>query len=171
MKMTDEELHIAIHDALQDCIEHYLLYKAFYEYIDKTMVLDEKMLLAKTCNAHIQMCYTIWCKVFGGEQTTHYETVVNKNTFLERLEVDYGITASEFEKYASEARRFRNKYVAHTEKAAVIVPVFDMAKKAIITLDIMLDNNVYGIPFGTIEGYCAVTDGKYRDIVAKMVCG
>lgn len=42
MKMIEEEIYIAIREALHDCIEHYLLYKAFYRYVDETMVLDEK---------------------------------------------------------------------------------------------------------------------------------
>ena len=163
-----------IYGILHTSIEHYKLYQAFYEESKKPVqTQEEKSLLVLSADAHLQMCYLLWCKVFGGrKQDTHYTNVlcIERGDFISELYKKYGISETEYTKYVLMMIKFRNEYIAHTRDYANIeVPYFDVAKKAILTLDTILAvNNEYGIPFGTLEAYLNATDNKYNYYVKKI---
>ncbi len=169
MKYLEEELYGEIRNILNQCVEHYLLYKAFYECINDTIVLEEKELLVMTCNAHIQMYITEWCKVFGTDQETNFKRLGCENLFVDVLDKKYNISREQFDDYINEVKPFRNKYVAHKENIELKVPNLSLAQKAIIVLDGILQNNAFDIPFGTIEEYLHENRGKYKDIVKRCV--
>jgi hypothetical protein len=93
-----------------------------------------------TSDAHIQMAIASWCKVFGSsKENAHYSKFSNQPpvSFDEYFITEQPCSPQVWEEYQREMRKFRDKYIAHREKAIVDfpVPMLDMALKAVFSYD------------------------------------
>ena len=76
-------------------------------------------------NNAVKLAILDWCKIFG--------TTIKKNPIhYKRIE---GLTLNNYEEIKTDMVRYRNKYVAHTERVSVPLPFLKQAEDVIIDFD------------------------------------
>lgn len=178
-----EELHFQMNRV----IEHYLIYRAINKTIYKNVgALEMSEFLVVTLDAHLEMFFVIWCKIFGSDKNNrlHYSRFIELNSFSRQLsEIDSEI---DFDKYVLQMKRFRNKYVAHSDDYNEPVPHLESALKAIFVLDKMIKTLIDSIidsikndkdieeleylkdSFGALEDYYSASKQKYMSVLDKI---
>ena len=156
------------------CYEHYLMYKAVFAKCNVTCEKETRQFLVLTANAHIQMSYLVFCKIFGSEKnnTLHFTNFVSEEKFYQELLRKYQIDKEKFGWYVETVKKFRDKYIAHADEYEEVVPPYEIAKCALVVFDELLEAELseqYKELFGTLRGYIEVTEGMYSNVVERMV--
>lgn len=110
---------------------------------------EERKLWVTISDNAIKMAALDWCKIFGSDNNEiHYSKYVDKESFLRRLiSIDY-------EKVEKEMRFFRNRFVAHSGKYDIPVPIFDDAIRIISFFqeEVETEYDLHGCSLDKIDG-------------------
>ncbi|OQA14937.1 MAG: hypothetical protein BWY62_00846 [Firmicutes bacterium ADurb.Bin356] len=123
---------------LLNFIYHTISYRQIKSVIDQ--LPGDKSFWAYTSDAHIQMAITTWCKVFGSpKEDAHYSKFSQhpKVSFNDYLLESYQYDIEDWNEYQCIMKRFRDKFVAHSEISRFYnpVPTLDMALNAAFAYD------------------------------------
>jgi hypothetical protein len=75
-----------------------------------------------------------WCKLFGDEKAKHswQSVVTDRARFYSELLKHMDMTATEFDDYSGEVRKYRDKFIAHLDDARVMdIPFMDRARHSV----------------------------------------
>lgn len=160
-----------LYNCIQSFIEHYLIYRALKGKCASALELDKIQFMVTVSDANLQMCFVLWCKIFGSERNNelHWRNFVSEEAFYGRLARNNEISEEEFDKYSGDMRRFRNKYVSHTDPYDVPVPYLKTAIDAVLVVDELMSKSGSEIPFGTIASYLEVSLDKYEGIINNLI--
>ena len=160
-----------LYECLHSFIEHYLIYYSIKEKCDSVLEVEKKQFLVVTSDANLQMCFVLWCKIFGSERNNklHWKKYVPEEDFYSCMNEKYDISKRRFDEYSKDMQKFRNKYVSHADNYDCPIPYLEMAIDAALVLDDLMKNSECGIPFGTLASYFEVTLGKYDKIINTMI--
>ena len=124
--MSKELIRLQLPIAL-DFLKHYALYEFYHDKEEK----NEHEIL--TSNAHLQMAFIQWCKIFGSdsEETHRKKLEFQSDDFWD----DAPISKSDFQQEWEEITNFRNEYVAHYDTFNSPIPSLKNAREIVFHWD------------------------------------
>ena len=158
-------------NCMQSFIEYYLIYRALKGKCSSSLEVDKNQFMVAVSDANLQMCFVLWCKIFGSERNNklHWKNFVSEEAFYERLIADYEISEEDFAKFSGDMREFRNKYVSHTDPYDEPVPYLKTAIYAVLVIDELMGKSESEVPFGTLASYLEVSLDKYEGIINNII--
>lgn len=162
-----------LYEALHLATEHFLIYQSLKGKSENANIIDvdRKQFIVLTQNAHIQMYIEIWCKVFGSEWNNdiHWQKFVTEEVFMRALQ-EKGIDKDSFETKSQEMKKFRDKYISHSDSNYPIVPVMSETIDILCAFDTVMEeqSSMYSEMFGTLDGYVEARQGTYSDIADEL---
>jgi hypothetical protein len=117
---------------------HFLRNLAFYRAGWRRRVAIRKTQFWVTANGNfLDHCVLEWCKLFADDRGKHHwrKVVTDQDNFIAGLLNSVRLTAVEFEAYADEMRRYRDKFIAHLDLDEVMyIPKLRLARQCVTYL-------------------------------------
>lgn len=132
---------------LKNFLYHAESFRCINENINK--LSGDKEFWIYTNDAHIMIAVTCWCKVFGNSKDkTYWRRMFRNNNSDDEKEMffdilnEHGISESNYTDLRKQMKRFRDKYVAHSDDYKSPVPYLEPAYE-IVFLPRYLAQNMY----------------------------